>query len=48
MNVVGVIRNLWLIQNAVGFVCIIKWHITSVFVCICIANGKALVETRAF
>jgi hypothetical protein len=28
MNVVGAIKDLWLIQNVVGFVSIIKWHIT--------------------
>jgi hypothetical protein len=28
MSVVGAIKDLWLIQNVVGFVSIIKWHIT--------------------
>jgi len=28
MNVVGAMKNLWLIQSVVGFVSIIKWHIT--------------------
>jgi len=28
MNVVGAIKDLWLIQKEVGFVSIIKWHIT--------------------
>lgn len=28
MSVVGATKDLWLIQNAVGFVSIIKWHIT--------------------
>lgn len=27
MSVVGATKDLWLIQNAVGFVSIIKWHI---------------------
>ncbi len=28
MSAVGVIKDLWLIQKEVGFVSIIKWHIT--------------------
>lgn len=28
MSVVDATKDLWLIQNAVGFVSIIKWHIT--------------------
>lgn len=28
MSAVGATKDLWLIQNAVGFVSIIKWHIT--------------------
>jgi hypothetical protein len=29
MNVVGAIKDLWLIQNAVGFVSITKWYIAT-------------------
>jgi hypothetical protein len=28
MSAVGATKDLWQIQNAVGFVSIIKWHIT--------------------
>ena len=30
MSAVGATKNLWLIQNVVGFVSITKWHITIV------------------
>lgn len=29
MSVVGATKDLWLIQNVVGFVSITKWHITA-------------------